>query len=106
MPLGLSLDDGDDGPSQSALHRVQMTAGMSGVPGLASEIALRRLDINDTHHALKAMHVDLDGIQDPDPTQTERNLALLLRRIDAMGVNTVCLQAFADPDGNDAADAL
>ncbi len=108
MPLGLNLDDGANGPAVplSALRRVLMTAEMAGVPGLAGELALRRLDIDDTHRAVKAMHVDLDSIHDPDPIQTERNLALLLRRIDAMGVNTVYLQAFADPDGNGAADAL
>ncbi len=108
MPLGLSLDDGANGPAVplSALRRVLMTAEMAGVPGLSSELTLRRLDIGDSHRAVKAMHVDLDGIHDPDPAQTERNLALLLRRIDAMGVNTVYLQAFADPDGNGAADAL
>ncbi len=43
------------------------------------------------------MHIDLDYIYDPDPQQQERNLGHLLDRINAMGVNTVYLQAFSDP---------
>jgi len=108
MDLGFGLDDGanDRKVPSGGLRRVLMTAEMVGVPGLRNELALRRADANDTWRAVKAMHVDLDQIHDPNPSQTERNLALLLGRIDAMGVNTVYLQAFADPDGNGAADAL
>ena len=49
------------------------------------------------------MHIDLDYIYDPDPQQQERNLGHLLDRINAMGVNTVYLQAFSDPDANGSA---
>jgi biofilm PGA synthesis lipoprotein PgaB len=52
------------------------------------------------------MHVDLDYIYDADPVQQEDNLSRLLERIAAMGVNTVYLQAFADPDGNGAAESV
>jgi biofilm PGA synthesis lipoprotein PgaB len=54
----------------------------------------------------RIVHVDLDYIFDPDPVQQEANLSRLLDRVKALGVNTVYLQAFADPDGNGAADAL
>ena len=55
---------------------------------------------------LRAAHVDLDYIYDPDPLQTELNLGALLERIKAMGLSAVFLQAFADPDGDGVADAL
>ncbi len=54
----------------------------------------------------RVMHVDLDYVYDPDPAQQEKNLGLLLDRVKAMGVNTVYLQAFADPDGDGVAQAL
>lgn len=108
MPLGLSLDDGAnrEGVPLSALRRVLMTADMEGAAGLEQELAVRRIDAGDTSRTAKVMHVDLDNIYDPNPAQIERNLQLLLERIQAMGVNTVYLQAYADPDGNGAADAL
>ena len=108
MPVGLTLDDGPNraGVPLSALRRVLMTAEMGGAPGLERELAVRAQGLDDTARAVKAMHVDLDNIHDPDPDQSERNLQLLLERIRAMGVNTVYLQAYADPDGDGAADAL
>jgi len=50
--------------------------------------------------------VDLDAIYDPDPAQQERNLSHLLDRLQWLNVNTVYLQAFADPDANGSADAV
>ncbi|WP_336969801.1 poly-beta-1,6-N-acetyl-D-glucosamine N-deacetylase PgaB [Sphingobium aromaticiconvertens] len=49
---------------------------------------------------LRVIHVDLDYIYDPDPAQMDRNLGLLVQRVADMGVNTVFLQAFADPEGD------
>jgi biofilm PGA synthesis lipoprotein PgaB len=108
MTMGLSLDDGANGPGVplTALRRTLMEEGEVTLAGLERELALRRADAGDNSRAAKVMHVDLDNIDDPDPAQTERNLQLLLERIRAMGVNTVYLQAYADPDGNGAADAL
>lgn len=54
----------------------------------------------------RVLHVDLDYVYDPDPQQQERNLGLLLDRVQTLGVNTVYLQAFADPDGDGVAQAL
>ena len=108
MPLGLTLDDGANTPAVpfSALRRVLMTAEMGGLQGLQQELQVRRGNAGDGARPATVMHVDLDYIDDPDPAQVERNLQSLLERIRAMGVNTVYLQAFADPDGNGAADAL
>ena len=108
MPVGLSLDDGANTAAvpTTALRRVLMAREMGSSDGLVQELQVRRQNLGDSSRAAKVMHVDLDNIDDPDPAQVERNLALLLTRIRAMGVNTVYLQAFADPDGNGAADAV
>jgi biofilm PGA synthesis lipoprotein PgaB len=55
---------------------------------------------------VRVMQVDLDFVYDPDPQQQEANLSALLDRVKAMGVNTVYLQAFADPGGTGSAGAL
>jgi len=55
---------------------------------------------------LRAAHVDLDYVYDPDPVQQGRNLDRLLDRIKAMRISHVFLQAFADPDGNGVAEAV
>lgn len=50
---------------------------------------------------MRAMQVDLDLIYDPNSAEkTEKNLGELIERLVAMGVNTVFLQAFRDPDGS------
>lgn len=55
---------------------------------------------------IRVAHVDLDYIYDKDPLQIDRNLSKLLDRILNLHINTVYLQAYADPDGNGNADAL
>jgi len=107
MPIGFTLDDGPNTAETPlyALRRALIQPKM-GVPGLEREIALRNHNIIDNGVPAKIMHVDLDYLYDPDPKQVERNLGQLLDRIIAMGVNTVYLQAYADPDGNGAADAV
>lgn len=48
---------------------------------------------------LRAVQVDLDLIYDPDMEQMNQNLGRLIDRLFEMKVNTVFLQAFADPEG-------
>jgi poly-beta-1,6-N-acetyl-D-glucosamine N-deacetylase len=60
----------------------------------------------DEEDPIRVAHVDMDYIYDNDPEQINKNLSLLLDRIKAMRINTVYLQAFADPDGDGNADAL
>ncbi|TCP12447.1 biofilm PGA synthesis lipoprotein PgaB [Crenobacter luteus] len=106
MPVGLTLDDGPNDRTTPLwkLRRLLMESSTT-LPDLARELALRERDTPVSERPGKIMHVDLDYLYDPDPAQTERNIGLLLDRITAMGVNTVYLQAFSDPDGNGAADA-
>ncbi|NNM52290.1 MAG: poly-beta-1,6-N-acetyl-D-glucosamine N-deacetylase PgaB [Pseudomonadales bacterium] len=58
------------------------------------------------HQPVRLMHVNLDYVYDKRPAQETDNLKKLLKRIRQSDVNTVYLQAFADPDGNGAADAV
>ena len=52
------------------------------------------------HGPIRAVQVDLDQVYDPDPAQQEHNLGTLVQRIHDLQVNTVFLQAFADPKGD------
>lgn len=60
----------------------------------------------ETREPQRVVHVDLDYLYDPDPGQQEANLGRLLDRIHELRINTVYLQAFADPDGDGVANAL
>lgn len=107
MPVGLTLDDGanmDDTPL-AGLRRILVEGNMA-LWDLGREIEIRNRNLSDNDRAQKIMHVDLDYIYDADPVQQEKNLGHLLDRIAAIGVNTVYLQAYADPDGNGSANAV
>lgn len=73
-------------------------------PGLQSFV--KELDAWREPEVVRAVHIDLDYVFDPDPAQQERNLDLLLERIKRLRITTVYLQAFADPDGDGTASAL
>ena len=49
---------------------------------------------------MRVVHVDLDYVYDPDPQQMEANLGVLVQRIADLGVSSVFLQAYADPEGD------
>ena len=107
MPITITLDDGPDNAKHSLqnMSRILVQGNMS-TSDLAQEIRNRERNFNDNNRPQKIMHVDLDYIYDPDPEQQERNLGHLLERINGMGVNTVYLQAFSDPDANGSADMV
>jgi biofilm PGA synthesis lipoprotein PgaB len=107
MRIGLNLEDGAnvrDTPLWG-LRRILVERGTRPWQ-LEREIAARDHDLSDNDRPQKIMHVDLDYVYDADPAQQDRNLGHLLDRIEKMGVNTVFLQAFSDPDGNGSADAV
>jgi len=108
MPLTLSLDVGVNTAQTPlyALKRVLMDA-RTQLPDLAEQFRqLTTYPDGIRPDPSRIMQVDLDYIYDPDPKQTEANLSRLLDRVQAMGVSTVYLQAFADPDGTGEAKAL
>jgi biofilm PGA synthesis lipoprotein PgaB len=55
---------------------------------------------------VRVVQLDLDYLYDADPVQRGKNLDRLLERIKRMDINVVFLQAFADEDGDGAANAL
>jgi len=105
MPIGLTLDDGSNTRITPlwGLRRILVEHKMT-LPDLELNMWVRNANFTDDARTTKAAHIDLDYIYDPNPAQTEKNLGALLDRIKTLGVNTVYLQAFADPDANGAAD--
>jgi len=105
MNIGLTLDDGSNTRITPlwGLRRILVDKDMT-LKDLKLDIQLRNANLTDDARTTKAAHIDLDYIYDPDPVQQEKNLGALLERIKRLGVNTVYLQAFADPDANGAAD--
>ena len=103
MPISLTLDVGKNDPQElGAVRRVLILNN----PPLADFVWQMHNPQWQRPQPIRVVHVDLDYVYDPDPEQQETNLGLLLDRIQKLGVNTVYLQAFADPDGNGVADAL
>lgn len=105
MPIGLTLDDGSNTrlTPEWGLRRILVDGRMS-IEDLELDMWERNANLTDDARTTKAAHIDLDYIYDPNPIQQEKNLLAQLERINKLGVNTVYLQAFADPDGNGAAD--
>jgi biofilm PGA synthesis lipoprotein PgaB len=102
MDITLALGDGSNGLADLPYAHRLLVAENPDIADFARMMnALRQGD-----RPLRVVHADLDYIYDPDPAQTERNLGLLLDRVQAMRVNTVYLQAYADPDGDGNAEAL
>ena len=102
MPIGITLDEGLNTPDVP-LERVRryLVSYNPDVPELAVALTAQMRPV-----PLRVMHVDLDYVYDPDPQRQTQNIGHLLDRIRNMGINAVFLQAFADPDGSGAADAL
>jgi biofilm PGA synthesis lipoprotein PgaB len=104
LGMAISFDlEGRSTPMPSDLH------------GLARLLVADNPTVTDLAHSLRhpiedegvrALQVDLDSVYDADPQQQARNLDTLIERVKRIGPTHVYLQAFADPDGNGAADAL
>jgi biofilm PGA synthesis lipoprotein PgaB len=107
MRVGLTLEDGANTGETPlfALRRLLVERSMS-LADFARELAAREQDLSDQDRPQVIAHVDLDYVYDADPAQQERNLGHLLDRLQKLGVNTVYLQAFSDPDGNGSANAV
>jgi len=101
MPMTMGLVDGFNTVADiSALRRLIMVDN----PDLSQFAEL--VTGMRTGRSLRVAHLDLDYLYDEDPEQTEHNLDAAIQRIKDMHINTVYLQAYADPDGDGNADAL
>ncbi|MGV2909751.1 poly-beta-1,6-N-acetyl-D-glucosamine N-deacetylase PgaB [Achromobacter sp. AGC25] len=93
--LALTLEDG-----AGRLGRLMSTPRLL----LASDPALKPFANSvigmEASPFMRVAHIDLDYVYDPDPAQTDRNLGELVQRILDMQINTVFLQAYADPEGD------
>lgn len=101
MRVSLGLTTGPNTTDRlGGLHRFLVTAN----PDLGFFVnALPQAPRRTIH---RVAHVDLDYVYDPDPAQQARNLDALIERIHGLYINTVYLQAFADPEGDGNAAAL
>lgn len=93
--LALTLDEGL-GSTKDLMSIPRLLLADS--PGMA-EFAESVLEAEKRSN-MRVVQVDLDYVYDPDPAQTNRNLGELVQRITDMGITTVFLQAFADPQGD------
>ncbi|UZN49391.1 poly-beta-1,6-N-acetyl-D-glucosamine N-deacetylase PgaB [Cupriavidus cauae] len=93
--MALTLEDG-----LARVDRMMSGARMllANDPGLRS-FAQSVVDM-DEQQTMRVAHVDLDYVYDADPAQMDRNLDKLVQRIFDMKIDTVFLQAFADPDAS------
>lgn len=98
--LGLQGEDSTDQVSLASLARLLMHRNPD-VRDLAGELR-RDLSLD----GVRAIQVDLDYVYDEDPVQLARNVDVLVQRIQDIGPSHVWLQAFADPDGDGAAEAV
>ncbi|RPD85952.1 poly-beta-1,6-N-acetyl-D-glucosamine N-deacetylase PgaB [Luteimonas sp. 100069] len=98
--LGLQGEDSADQASLASLARL-LIHGNPDVRDLAGELR-RDLSLD----GMRAIQVDLDYVYDEDPAQLARNVDVLVQRIHDIGPSHVWLQAFADPDGDGAAEAV
>ena len=104
MPITLTLDEGLNSTEQTFSQIKRYILGFdTSVADLAKVLSI---PTTSKVKPERVVQVDLDYVYDPDPARQEVNLGKLLDRIKDMGASTVYLQAFADPDGNGAADAL
>jgi biofilm PGA synthesis lipoprotein PgaB len=102
MGITLGLRDGLNFVTDlSNLRRLLITENPD-IADFSRLMSTLRIDDRPLH----VVHVDLDYVYDPNPERQELNLGKLVKRIQDMEVNTVYLQAFADPDGDGNADAL
>ena len=101
MPVTMGLMDGFNTLADiSALRRLIMVDNPD-VKQFAELVTGLRAD-----RSLRVAHLDMDYLYDKDAGQTGRNVDAVVKRIKDMHINTVFLQAYADPDGDGNAEEL
>ena len=99
--MDVSLSLATDRPIADGTIARLLIADNIGTDGLAALIYQRKL-----REPQRIVQVDLDYVYDKDPQQQEKNLSALIERIKRLRPTQVWLQAYADPDGDGAADAV
>ncbi len=102
MPINLTLQDTQGNSSQNLIRIDRMLITANPDEGHLAWMLNRKPEAKPT----RVVHVDLDYVYDDDLGQQQKNLDILIERIKRYQINTVYLQAFADPDGDGNADAL
>ncbi|HEY0917533.1 MAG TPA: poly-beta-1,6-N-acetyl-D-glucosamine N-deacetylase PgaB [Solimonas sp.] len=106
MDIALTLDSGPN-TSDVPLQRIRRALPTYDLRAPDYVWLLRDpAGADQARRSQRVMQVDLDYVYDPDPVQQEANLSRLLDRVQAIAPSAVYLQAFADPDGDGAAEAL
>ena len=95
MPITMTLIDAPASSDRLAALPRHLINNDPSLPDFVSELH----DLA-TSGPIRAVQVDLDYVYDPDPVQTDRNLGVLVQRIRDLKINTVFLEAFADPTGS------
>ncbi|GIZ12638.1 poly-beta-1,6-N-acetyl-D-glucosamine N-deacetylase PgaB [Pseudomonas sp. NCCP-436] len=93
--LALTLEDGLDSMDSLYGGARQLIANDPEISSFAQQV----MTVEDKP-MIRVAHVDLDYVYDPDPQQMDANLGELVQRIADMRINTVFLQAYADPQGD------
>ena len=101
MPITMRLMDGFNTLADISTLRRLIMVDNPDVKQFAEIVTKLRAD-----RPLRVVHLDMDYLYDKDPKQLERNLDAAIQRIKDLHINTVFLQAYADPDGDGNADAL
>ena len=105
MAMSLSLDDLPNAVGATTINRLLINAD-TDLASLAATVQEAFGERPRRPQPLRAAQVDLDDIYHADPHQLGENLDTLLDRIKDMQINAVFLQAYADADGDGAAEAL
>jgi len=102
MPITLTLND-DERAETNKLIQV----GRYLIDGNPTEMQLAEITRHDPiiDHQ-RVMHIDLDDLYDENPAQMERNLDLLVDRVNSLEPTTVYLQAFSDTNGDGVAESV
>ncbi len=99
--MALTLDEGLGATDQLMSMPRLLVSGSPGMPEFAASVLGAESQDN-----VRVAQVDLDYLYDPDPAQTDKNLGALVQRMADLQINTVFLQAFADPKGDGLAEAV
>jgi len=94
--MAFNLDDDGFGSLGNLMEVKRLVVKDKSIKDFISKIT----DPGHDDTKIRAVQVDLDIIFDPDSyEQTDKNLGRLIERLVEMKINTVFLQAFADPEG-------